>query len=922
MNDTNTRPPVAGVRSIRTLFIGAMLLLAALLSAPLLYSATTLMDQLVERYAMELLHGELQARLAPVDRQYQTLYRVGLEDSQEHRQEILRTALASFASFRYKRTGRLFVVHREGRPLLPAGIPAKDSPAFPAFFAKLQAGDSPIEYRAADRTMRAVFRYYEPWQSFVGLSMDKEELFFHHGIFARINLAILLAGLAIAGVFTWLLQRYIILPLIGLAHFVGAVERGERPSPPAGVFLLELGRLRDGVLQMVQALQAKMAESRRQLEQIREREEELSQTLDQLQEREERYRTVFNAPSDAIFLHDPKSGAIVEANRGAERMYGYSGADLRTKQIGDLSLGNAPYGQEEAVAHVRRALEKGGDRFEWYARRAEGSLFWVEVALHAVSFGGQRYILGVVRDIDARKRAEMALAKEKEQLAITLRSIGDGVITTDDRGLVVIMNPVAEALTGWRENEALGRPLTEVFTIVHETTGAPIEDPAAKVLRTGRLVELGNHVILVSRQGDRRAIADSAAPIHDPQQRLAGVVLVFRDMTEKYRTERELRKIQKLESIGVLAGGIAHDFNNILTTILGNVSLALAHLEQPGRHGAQDELPLLLKQAERATEQASKLARQLLTFAKGGDPVLQTASIADIITEATGFVLRGSSVRCEFDFAADLWPVRVDPGQISQVIQNIVLNARQVMSEGGAIAISAANHLEPPAGGEAGREEQDEKRWVRIAISDTGPGMPADVLDKIFDPYFTQREGGTGLGLAICHSIVTRHDGRLTVVSEPGQGSTFTILLPASPEDTRTTADEDEGAAAGRPLRVLVMDDDPMIRQLACRMLEFLGHRATAVADGEAAIAAYQEALANDSPFEVVIMDLTIVGGMGGIEAAAALRRLAPSAKLVVASGYANDPVLAEHQRYGFCAAMAKPYTTQALRRLLAQLCG
>ncbi len=910
------------MRSIRTLFVAAMGLLAALLSAPLLYSATTLMDQLVERYAMELLRGELEARIAPVDRQYQTLYRVGLEDSQEHRREILENGLAAFAAFRYKGTGRLFVVQREGRVLLAGGIPEQGTAEFPRFFAKLRTGISPIEYRLGGRTMRAVFRYYQPWQSFVGLSMDKEELFFHHGIFARINLAILLVGLAIAAGFTWLLQRYIILPLIGLARFVAEVERGGDPVPTAGVFILELGRLRDGVLQMVQALQAKMAESRRQLEQIREREEELSQTLDRLQEREERYRTVFNAPSDAILLHDPESGAIVEANQGAERMYGYSAAELRAKRLSDLSLGSPPYGQEEAIVHVRRAIERGSDRFEWRARRADGSLFWVEIVLHAVSFGGNRYILAVVRDIDDRKRAEMALAKETEQLAITLRSIGDGVITTDERGAVMLMNPVAEELTGWEEEEARGRPLTEVFTIVHEESGEPIEDPAAKVLRTGRLVELGNHVTLVSRQGQRRAIADSAAPIRDPRQQLVGVVLVFRDMTEKYRTERELRKMQKLESIGVLAGGIAHDFNNILTSILGNVSLALAHLGRDGERGGEGEVRPLLEQAERATEQAGKLARQLLTFAKGGDPVLQTASIAGIITEAAGFVLRGSPVRCEFDLPDGLWPVRVDPGQISQVIQNIVLNARQVMSEGGMITIAAANRAEPAA---ANREQEGEKRWVEITISDTGPGIPADMVDRIFDPYFTRREGGTGLGLAICHSIVTRHDGRITVASQPGRGTSFTILLPACLQEGGMPAATDRAqgtdAPSFRPLRVLIMDDDPMIRQLACRMLEHLGHRPAAVADGEAALAAYQEAHASGAGFDLVIMDLTIVGGMGGVETAAALRRIDPSANLVVASGYANDPVLADPKRYGFRAAMAKPYTTQALERLLAQVC-
>ncbi|WP_456387147.1 PAS domain S-box protein [Desulfolithobacter sp.] len=903
-------PPL---RSVRTLFLLGMTILILVLSLPLLYSGIRIMDNLIEQYGMELLAGELQARIAPVERRYETLHRVGLEDSQVHLQEIMDDGLRSFAAFRYKNTGTMFVVRSDGTILLSSDFSDSRSPGFAEFFSLLKKGSSPFAYRVEDAAKRAVFEYYEPWDSYVGLSMEDAELLAPRDLFVQINLAVLVLVVAVALLFTQALQNYLVAPLISLADFVSRVQSGDYRARPVGTYVYELGMLRDDLLAMVETLRARMEEREFQLRRIREREEELSRTLKVLQEKEQRYRAIFNAPSDAMVIHDLETGAFLEVNRGAEEMFGYTEDELKEKTIADLSQGEAPYGRDESRAWLDRAMRDGSVRFEWLGRRRDGTLFWLEVALHAVRFGEQDYIISVARDVDARKRAELELAREKEQLAVTLRSIGDGVITTDLEGRVVLLNRVAEQLTGWNEEEARGRPLSEVFAIVDERSGDPRPDPAALVLQSGKMIELGNHVALVARDGTRRSIADSAAPIRGPERNLVGVVVVFRDVTEKYRMEQELLKVKKLESVGVLAGGIAHDFNNILAAIQGNINLARARLGSVAEQaGPVDEL---LVQAEKAAEQAGHLATQLLTFARGGEPVKQTSHLSEIIREAAGFVLRGSSVQCRFDLAPDLWPAEIDPGQISQVIQNIILNARQVMSEGGLIQVRAENCEVC-----IGRNRTTPKRCVQIVISDNGPGVPPEVVEKIFDPYFSLRDGGSGLGLAICHSIIDKHDGRISVSSRSGKGTSFTILLPVGEVSAPQEETDAQYSSSRKQARVLLMDDDPMIRDMLTQMLVFIGHQVHAVSDGQEAVDSYRDALAQGNPYDLVILDLTVPGGMGGQEAVRRLLEVDPEARVVVSSGYSNDPVMAEYQRFGFRAAISKPFNLEDVKRVFHSL--
>jgi PAS domain S-box-containing protein len=522
-------------------------------------------------------------------------------------------------------------------------------------------------------------------------------------------------------------------------------------------------------------------------------------------------------------------------------------------------------------------------------------------------------LIGIYRNISDLKKAELQAAEERERLSVTLHSIGDAVITTDVTGKVLSINKVAEQLTGWTNAEAKGKASVEVFTILHEKTGEALPDPIQQVLEQENMVQLDKHTLLLRKDGSRLNIADSCAPIRDRKGSIIGVVIVFRDITQEKKMIDELIKVKKLESLGLLAAGIAHDFNNILMAILGNIELAVSEIAEPSN------ALLLLEDALKATERASKLTQQLLTFAKGGEPVKEQLSLVHIVRDSVKFILRGSAVLCSCSFAEDVAPVYADSSQLSQVIQNIVLNAKYAMPYGGTIRLNCFNvegrdlaELLPP--------ERQEERFVCICIADSGTGIAPDILDKIFDPFFTTKTDGNGLGLAICHSVVKKHEGFISVQSELGQGSTFSIYLPAleaAETSNRAFHIPEKSQQHAQGLKIMVMDDEPMLRDLAKAQLQSLGHEAVLVANGEEALGLYRQLHAAGKTLDMVIMDLTIPGGMGGQEAAALLLDFHPEARLIVASGYSNDPVLAEYKKYGFRAAIAKPFNLKELQKAL-----
>ena len=509
-----------------------------------------------------------------------------------------------------------------------------------------------------------------------------------------------------------------------------------------------------------------------------------------------------------------------------------------------------------------------------------------------------------------RKRFEEDLGAEKERLAVTLRSIGDGFITTDNAGHVLMLNNVAERLTGWMQDRAAGLPLTDVFRLRHERTRRPLNDAILTIVEQGSADVLAGPTVIVAHDGTERIIETNASPIRDGLNEKVGVVLVFRDVTERMRTDEERRKNEKLESLGIAAGGIAHDFNNLLTAILGNISIALMQ----GKTG--DPTTDRLVAAKKASLRAQELAQQLLTFAKGGSPIKKTASIAQLVRDTVGFSLRGSNVRCDFTIPDDLWPAEVDAGQISQVIQNLAINADQAMPAGGTLRVDCSNN---ELAAENARLQLKPGRYQRITVRDEGIGIPEENLKKIFDPYFTTKPKGSGLGLATTYSIIKNHGGIVDVTSQPGEGTTFHIFLPASDKPAcviETPALEMPAHTHGG--RVLVLDDEDAICALVTCALEPLGYAVTEAYDSLMAIRLYEEALKAGKRFDLVISDLTIPGSMGGVEALKRLRELDPTVRAIVSSGYAMDPIMSDYQKHGFCGMIAKPYEIDALGRAVA----
>ena len=388
------------------------------------------------------------------------------------------------------------------------------------------------------------------------------------------------------------------------------------------------------------------------------------------------------------------------------------------------------------------------------------------------------------------------------------------------------------------------------------------------------------------------------------------IVIGLSDVTGQKELEQQLRQAQKMEAMGQLAGGIAHDFNNLLTAVIGNVSLMKMLLPQ-----GNNKLTERLAAAETAANRARDLTQRLLTFSRGGAPVRKAVSLAELVKEYASLALSGSRAVCEYAIPDDLWPVFADEGQIGQVIGNLVINAHQAMPDGGRLKIRCENALSIDGNTPAGPAG----RFVRISVNDEGIGIPPENIERIFDPFFTTKERGRGLGLATTYSIIKNHEGHIRVESEAGRGATFAITLPAS-----ASAVAPSGTEKNRPVfgtgRVLVMDDEEIIRETARVILEAIGYTVEAAGDGAEAIALYESALKSATPFAAVIMDLTIPGGMGGKEAVSRLREIDPHARVIVSSGYSNDPIMANYREYGFVEVVSKPYNVSELSRKLAEV--
>ncbi len=480
----------------------------------------------------------------------------------------------------------------------------------------------------------------------------------------------------------------------------------------------------------------------------------------------------------------------------------------------------------------------------------------------------------------------------------------DVICHVNSKGNFIYISPSCKNCFGYSDDELLGKQFQD-FIHPEDSTwlAVMLENVKRSGITTTRIEFRHLHA-----KGHYIWIESISKHFFDERGKYEGSFFCRRDITAKKKREDEYIRASKLESVGLLAGGIAHDFNNILTVILGYASMARNCTDTKGAVYTK------LLEIEKATRQAKGLTKQLLTFAKGGAPVRSVASVRELIEEASMFAVTGSNISLKFKFDSNLPPAEVDRDQIGQVINNLVINAVQAMPLGGTITVRAENvyisdtTVLPLAGD-----------YVKISIQDEGEGIPEEIHMSIFDPYFTTKATGTGLGLTTSYSIIKQHDGHITLDSKAGVGTTFNIYLPVCSKDTEIRQDLKLGVKTGKG-RVLVMDDEEMIRQVAGDMLQLLGYEAEFAVDGHEAIALYAKEMDAGEPFAAVILDLTIRGSMGGKEAVKKLLELNPQVRAIVSSGYSNDRVLANHCAFGFVGVVAKPYRLEELGEVLSQV--
>jgi len=534
------------------------------------------------------------------------------------------------------------------------------------------------------------------------------------------------------------------------------------------------------------------------------------------------------------------------------------------------------------------------------------------LAVRAVRAGAQDYLVkgevsggllaSAIRYAIERKKAEEALRESEEHYRTLVEESFDGVFVQKGSRIAFANRRLYDML-GYNEGELEGK---DHWTIYHPDDQKTAHERAQALMR-GERAPSRFEIRLRRKDGSFFEGEINARPVRFGEE--VGMQVWIRDLTERKRTEAEHLKIAKLESTGILAGGLAHDFNNILTAILGNISLAKMHVN------SGDKVYERLAAAEKASRRAQVLTQQLLTFSKGGAPIKKAQMIKDVIEDSCEFAVRGSSAVCEYSCPDDLFTVEVDAGQLGQAINNLVINAVQAMPQGGKILVTADNVR---VNDDSGLPISDGD-YVRIAVKDEGVGIPPETISKVFDPYFTTKDEGSGLGLATAHSIIKNHRGLLRVESQFGNGTTFHIYLPVSRKKTGKPSDSGETIHRGRG-KILVMDDEEAIRQVAGDLLSILGYEVHFAVDGAEAVEAYKAAKDSSDPFDAVIVDLTVPGGIGGKEAIARLRAIDPGVKAIVSSGYSNDPVMAEYRKHGFQGVVVKPYRVEELSEAVGRL--
>jgi len=628
-----------------------------------------------------------------------------------------------------------------------------------------------------------------------------------------------------------------------------------------------------------------------------------------LKESERRLRTLIDAIPDAVFFKDA-AGRHIIANKANEDLFALSPAMFLGKMVEDLlppDLAAICRRNDEDVLKNKKTV-----RDEEQSTDKNGNkqiLDTIRVPLHDDN-GNAIGLVVIIRDITERKLAEEVLINKEQFIRNILDTVDEGFIVIDRDFLILTANKAYCCQAGESCDSVIGH---RCYEISHKALRPCYEEGEECAVR--HVFETGEPHTALHKHPDSKGsilyVETKAFPIKDSKGAVTSVIETVNNITERHLLEEEQLKTQKLEAIGTLAGGIAHDFNNLLQGVFGYISMAKMTLDQKERSLA------MLEQAEKALHMSVDLTTQLLTFSKGGKPLKRKIQLQSVIENSAKFALSGSSVDYRIKFEERLWSVEADEGQIGQVIQNIVLNADQAMPGGGTIVIAARNVSAPGKGLPARLAEGN---YVEISVKDNGIGVPEKYIPRLFDPYFTTKEKGSGLGLATSYSIIKNHGGLLDVQSRLGKGSTFVVYLPALGAVEGRSAVIPSAADSARKGRVLVMDDEELVRNIVGIMLGALGHEVKFAENGEEAIEKYHEALSAGRKFDIVVLDLTVRGGMGGEETLRELLALDPGVKAVVSSGYANSAAVSEYRARGFSACLAKPYEVDALRDVLNML--
>lgn len=690
-----------------------------------------------------------------------------------------------------------------------------------------------------------------------------------------------------------------------------AVHKGGWPSALIDSPYLPLGLVNSLLLAIFVGLlvyrQREMAAKNRELSrEINDR----IRSEENLQLSERKYASIFNLMPDMVGITRTVDGRFIEVNNGFVECTGWSREEVVGRSSLDLGLWD-PETRERALEILR--AHGRVENFDFTLTIKSGAKRHAVMFLIPIRVQDNDCLYFIARDVNELKEAEQALRAERDFSTGIIEGTPAVICGIDSDGTTTFINPAGEAITGYRREELIGKNWWDIFY------------PGAEYRQVEQLLAAfaaGENVRdyemrLTAKDGTVRTISWNSINLCDESGAILEIVGFGNDITERKQAEserleleRRLLHTQKLESIGVLAGGIAHDFNNLLTGLYGFLEIIRMKNTDP-------VIATYLERVFSAYSRAKDLTHRLLIFAKGGSPNRKPCPVGHLLRQSVSFALSGSTAWCDYRIADNLWWCNIDENQIGQVIENLVINAKQAMPDGGQIVIAAENTTLPKEGLPA----LPPGRYVKITLQDTGTGIPEDILPHIFDPFFTTKQYGSGLGLATCHSIMQQHDGSIEAASTPGSGSTFTLLLPAVDRAESPAAGAANVMASGKG-RILVMDDEESVREVEEEMLEMLGYGVITATDGIEALQMLKVCATKGVPLAAVVLDLTVPGGVGGGAIIEELRALYPDITVIAASGYAADPIMAHPEEYGFTDRLQKPFQLKDLAEILDRYLG